>query len=187
MTTRVRHTRIVDRRCRCGPRRRTSSARRSGSAPRPQHRRPRRPPRPTCTTSFRSCWRTRRRRPRSRARAPSSIRLADQGVFVPRYFATGHASLDNYLAMISGQAQYFSTSIDCPIYKNASGTINPRGYYHAGPAARHRLCLPGRDQDASRPAHRRGARPGRATWRTWATRATARHHRAGSPPSPVSR
>ena len=55
--------------------------------------------------------------------------LADQGVFVPRYFATGHASLDNYLAMVSGQAQYFSTSIDCPIYKNASGTINPRGYY----------------------------------------------------------
>ncbi len=56
-------------------------------------------------------------------------RLANQGVFVPRYFATGHASLDNYLAMVSGQAQYFSTSIDCPIYKNGSGTINSRGYY----------------------------------------------------------
>jgi hypothetical protein len=50
-------------------------------------------------------------------------------VFVPRYFATGHASLDNYIAMISGQSQYFTTSIDCPIYKNGSGTISPHGYY----------------------------------------------------------
>jgi hypothetical protein len=55
--------------------------------------------------------------------------LASQGVFIPRYFGTGHASLDNYLAMVSGQAQFSSTSQDCLIYKNASGTINARGIY----------------------------------------------------------
>jgi hypothetical protein len=31
-------------------------------------------------------------------------RLLKQGEFVKNYFATGHASLDNYIAQISGQA-----------------------------------------------------------------------------------
>src|SRR5512140_2257642 len=44
--------------------------------------------------------------------------LAAQGVFIPGYYGTGHASLDNYLALVSGQAQFSSTSIDCPVYKN---------------------------------------------------------------------
>jgi hypothetical protein len=55
--------------------------------------------------------------------------LAAQGVFVPGYYGTGHASLDNYDAMISGQAQYSSTSQDCPFYRDASGSIDARGYY----------------------------------------------------------
>jgi len=56
-------------------------------------------------------------------------RLAAQGVFVRRYFGTGHASLDNYIAMVSGQAQYSSTSQDCLIYRNGSGSIDRRGFY----------------------------------------------------------
>ena len=35
------------------------------------------------------------------------------GVFVPNYYAVGHASLDNYIAMISGQAPNPRTEADC--------------------------------------------------------------------------
>src|SRR5690348_13830582 len=56
-------------------------------------------------------------------------KLAAAGVFLPNFYGTGHASLDNYLAMISGQAQYSSTSQDCPIYRNAAGSIDARGFY----------------------------------------------------------
>ena len=55
--------------------------------------------------------------------------LAHQGVFFSNYFATGHASLDNYLALISGQAQYSSTSQDCPFYHDNGGTVDGRGFY----------------------------------------------------------
>jgi hypothetical protein len=40
------------------------------------------------------------------------------GVFVPGYYATGHASLDNYISLISGQAPNVLTSSDCPYYLN---------------------------------------------------------------------
>jgi hypothetical protein len=56
-------------------------------------------------------------------------RLAAAGVFVPGYYGTGHASLDNYLAMVAGQAQYSSTSQDCPYYRNASGSVDAAGFY----------------------------------------------------------
>ena len=36
-----------------------------------------------------------------------------EGVFVKNYYATGHASLDNYIAQISGQAPTEETSADC--------------------------------------------------------------------------
>jgi phosphatidylinositol-3-phosphatase len=39
--------------------------------------------------------------------------LLKQGVFVKNYWATGHASLDNYIAQISGQAPSEETSADC--------------------------------------------------------------------------
>lgn len=56
-------------------------------------------------------------------------RLAASGVFVSGYYGTGHQSLDNYLAMVSGQAQYSSTSQDCPIYLDGSGTVDAHGFY----------------------------------------------------------
>lgn len=49
---------------------------------------------------------------------PSSVAhyinsLVPQGVFASQYFATGHASLDNYIAMISGQPDQPLTGSDC--------------------------------------------------------------------------
>jgi hypothetical protein len=56
-------------------------------------------------------------------------KLAQQGVFFPNYFGTGHASLDNYVALMSGQAQYTSTSQDCPYYHDGGGTVDSKGFY----------------------------------------------------------
>ena len=39
--------------------------------------------------------------------------LLKQGELVPNYYATGHASLDNYISQISGQAPTEETSADC--------------------------------------------------------------------------
>ena len=42
--------------------------------------------------------------------------LPAQGALLQNYYATGHASLDNYIAMISGQAPNLSTQADCTFY-----------------------------------------------------------------------
>jgi phosphatidylinositol-3-phosphatase len=42
--------------------------------------------------------------------------LPAQGVLLTRYHAIGHASLDNYVAMISGQAPNHETQLDCPTF-----------------------------------------------------------------------
>src|SRR3954468_3838726 len=39
--------------------------------------------------------------------------LRPRGVFADQYFATGHASLDNYIAMVSGQPNNPVTASDC--------------------------------------------------------------------------
>ena len=52
-----------------------------------------------------------------RSEAPHFARtLAARGVLLTQYFGTGHYSLDNYLAMISGQAATPETRDDCEIY-----------------------------------------------------------------------
>ena len=38
------------------------------------------------------------------------------GAFIPNYFGIGHASLDNYLAMISGQPPNLATQADCLLF-----------------------------------------------------------------------
>ncbi len=43
--------------------------------------------------------------------------LAAQGALVTGYFGTGHVSLDNYIAMMSGQASAPDTFTDCPMYQ----------------------------------------------------------------------
>lgn len=42
--------------------------------------------------------------------------LPAQGALLTQYHAIGHASLDNYVALISGQAPNHETQLDCPTY-----------------------------------------------------------------------
>ena len=51
--------------------------------------------------------------------------LQRQGTLLTEYYATGHASLDNYLSMISGQAPNPVTSADCPEYLDFNGPTLP--------------------------------------------------------------
>jgi len=48
--------------------------------------------------------------------------LPAQGVLLTQYFGTGHASLDNYIAMISGQAATPETRNDCLTYADFVST-----------------------------------------------------------------
>jgi phospholipase C len=45
-----------------------------------------------------------------------SQQLTSQGELLTQYYATGHASLDNYISMVSGQAPAIVTQADCPFY-----------------------------------------------------------------------
>jgi hypothetical protein len=45
-----------------------------------------------------------------------AYQLPKEGAMLGRYFAIGHWSLDNYLAMISGQAPNRATQDDCPVF-----------------------------------------------------------------------
>jgi phosphatidylinositol-3-phosphatase len=55
--------------------------------------------------------------------------LTAKGAFVPNYYGVGHASLDNYIAMISGQAPNPSTQADCGVFANfaSSGPLGSFG------------------------------------------------------------
>jgi hypothetical protein len=61
--------------------------------------------------------------------------LKAQGAFIPNYYGVGHSSLDNYIAMVSGQAPNMSTSADCgtfadfpsPTSMNSAGQENGEG------------------------------------------------------------
>lgn len=47
-----------------------------------------------------------------------STTLPSKGVLLAQYYGTGHASLDNYIAMISGQAATNDTRNDCQTYSD---------------------------------------------------------------------
>jgi hypothetical protein len=54
--------------------------------------------------------------------------LTAAGAFVPGYYGIGHASLDNYIAMISGQSPTLATQADCPVFLDvAPGTPTADG------------------------------------------------------------
>jgi hypothetical protein len=55
--------------------------------------------------------------------------LPARGAFVPNYYGVGHASLDNYIAMISGEAPNASTQADCCVFADfaASGPLGSFG------------------------------------------------------------
>ena len=42
--------------------------------------------------------------------------LPAQGAFLTNYYGIGHSSLDNYIALISGQAPNQRTQLDCPLF-----------------------------------------------------------------------
>jgi phosphatidylinositol-3-phosphatase len=44
--------------------------------------------------------------------------LPAQGAMVSNYYGIGHASLDNYIALISGQAPNEKTQLDCPLFSD---------------------------------------------------------------------
>jgi hypothetical protein len=44
--------------------------------------------------------------------------LAKDGVLLTHYYGIGHQSLDNYVAMVSGQAPNEETQQDCPLFRN---------------------------------------------------------------------
>jgi hypothetical protein len=48
--------------------------------------------------------------------------LAQQGALLPNYYGIGHNSLDNYIAMVSGQAPNPATQADCHRFVNFAAT-----------------------------------------------------------------
>lgn len=44
--------------------------------------------------------------------------LTAQGAFLPDYYGIGHASLGNYVALVSGQAPNERTQFDCPLFSD---------------------------------------------------------------------
>jgi hypothetical protein len=54
--------------------------------------------------------------------------LVGEGAYLPDYHAIGHESLDNYIAMISGQAPNIETQADCLLYTDVvPGTLGSGG------------------------------------------------------------
>lgn len=54
--------------------------------------------------------------------------LRTQGAFLPNYYGIGHNSLDNYLAMVSGQPPNLTTQADCQVFNEMTpGTVGSDG------------------------------------------------------------
>ena len=79
--------------------------------------------------------------------------LLKQGEFVQNYYATGHASLDNYIAQISGQAPTEETDADCGVQESGSsiigsyddrlpGTLDPNQSLYPGQVDGHGCVYP---------------------------------------------
>src|SRR4051812_37745248 len=50
--------------------------------------------------------------------------LPAMGALLPEYYATGHLSLDNYIAVVSGQGPNPQTQADCQVYSEFQGTTD---------------------------------------------------------------
>ncbi|MDQ1688690.1 MAG: hypothetical protein QOK42_1665 [Frankiaceae bacterium] len=53
--------------------------------------------------------------------------LPKRGTLLTQYYGVGHASLDNYIAMVSGQEPNPSTQADCTRYVDVVGVTTPAG------------------------------------------------------------
>jgi phosphatidylinositol-3-phosphatase len=60
--------------------------------------------------------------------------LPARGAFVPNYYGVGHSSLDNYIAMIGGQAPNPSTQADCGVFADFTAT-GPLGAFGQQPGS----------------------------------------------------
>ena len=67
--------------------------------------------------------------------------LRSKGAFLSHYYGVGHNSLDNYIAMVSGQAPNSSTSADCGTFGDFTGSS---GLDASGQETGRGLRLPGR-------------------------------------------
>src|SRR6516162_10783718 len=55
----------------------------------------------------------------ARSPAPYLARtLPARGALLTQYYAIGHASLDNYVALVSGQAANEATQLDCAVFSD---------------------------------------------------------------------
>jgi hypothetical protein len=70
----------------------------------------------------------------AKAQAPYLARkLPASGALLRQYYSIGHYSLDNYLALISGQAPNDATQMDCPIFSEFRATaagLDAHGQLH---------------------------------------------------------
>jgi hypothetical protein len=54
--------------------------------------------------------------------------LREEGAYLPNYYGIGHVSLDNYIAMVSGQPPNLQTQSDCQFYTEMTpGTLREDG------------------------------------------------------------
>jgi len=59
--------------------------------------------------------------------------LPARGALLTQYYAIGHASLGNYIALISGQAPNLATQLDCPTYADfraSAASLDRHGQLH---------------------------------------------------------
>jgi hypothetical protein len=59
--------------------------------------------------------------------------LPKQGAILPNYYGVGHYSLDNYIAMLSGQAPNPQTQADCPVFSEFVTTAKKPDAYGQWP------------------------------------------------------
>jgi hypothetical protein len=98
------------------------------------------------------------------SKAPSfSKTLTSQGVLLNQYYGTGHVSLGNYIAMLSGQAATPDTRNDCQIYADFALTGTTPDVKPSATAAS--ILPPSRLFLIN---SMRQAKPGAHTWKTWA-------------------
>ncbi|HVT35459.1 MAG TPA: alkaline phosphatase family protein [Nevskiaceae bacterium] len=89
--------------------------------------------------------------------------LPAQGVLLRQYYAIGHESLDNYIAMISGQAPNYETQADCTLFGFSAFKL--RRMHDDGQAEGHGCVYP---KDVPNLADQIEASPAKLSWREYA-------------------
>jgi hypothetical protein len=101
--------------------------------------------------------------------------LAPQGELLQNYYATGHVSLDNYIAQVSGQAPNYATSSDCVGAGGAGayndvvpGTLDANHQKYPGQADGQGCVYPSAVQTIGDQLDAANHSKGRVTWRAYA-------------------